>query len=122
MTTNTLQWRKLWAPISLVTLINLSSYAVTSASLAEPTAPVSVAAESRLSAEAAKADIALAKQALMDIHPGYDRYADPSKLDELWGALEASVEKGTSDRVLYVKLSRLLTETALSSTTMHINA
>ena len=110
MTTNTRQWRRLWAPMSLVTLINLSGCAATSTSLAEPTALVSVAAQSRLSAEAAQADISLAKQALMDIHPGYDRYADPSELDELWDALEASVGKGTSDRALYVKLSRLLTE------------
>jgi len=110
MTPTTLHWRRLLAPISLVGLITFSGCAATPVRLAEPPKPVSVAAETYISADAARADIALVKQALIDIHPGYDRYADPGELDELWDALEAGVSNGISDRVLYLELSRLLTE------------
>ncbi|MEM1390253.1 MAG: S41 family peptidase [Pseudomonadota bacterium] len=60
--------------------------------------------------EQAKQDIDLAKQAIIDIHPGYDRYTSAHQLDLAWAALEADIEAGVSVETLYVGLSRVLTE------------
>ena len=48
---------------------------------------------------AASRDIALAREALETMHPGYDRYTTKEKLDAYWAGLETQsrdgIERGT---------------------------
>ncbi|NRA31067.1 MAG: hypothetical protein HRU11_12505, partial [Parvularculaceae bacterium] len=67
-------------------------------------------ADGALSAEAAARDLALAKEALERIHPGYDRYADKADLDRAWRRLEREAEDGADATELYLGLSGLLAD------------
>lgn len=58
----------------------------------------------------ALADLALARQALETIHPGYDRYTDKAVLDRLWENVERTAEKGIEPGDLYVELSFVLAQ------------
>lgn len=68
------------------------------------------AADGALSAEAAARDLALAKEAIERIHPGYDRYTDRAELDRRWRELERNAADGTTTTELYLGLSRVLTD------------
>ncbi len=58
----------------------------------------------------ALADLALARQALETIHPGYDRYTDKAVLDRYWESVEQNAAKGIGPGDLYVELSFLLAQ------------
>ncbi|MGF1462705.1 MAG: S41 family peptidase [Maricaulaceae bacterium] len=75
---------------------------------AAPTLAQAAPWEARIDAEAARADIRLAREALEAIHPGYDRYADAAALDAMWTGLEARAATGISGATFYVELSRVL--------------
>ncbi|MEO0574891.1 MAG: S41 family peptidase [Pseudomonadota bacterium] len=53
-------------------------------------------------------DIALARRALSQLHPGYDRYTSLETLDAGWAALERAANSGLSRDGLYLELSRQL--------------
>ena len=55
-------------------------------------------------------DLAVAREALERLHPGYDRYADRADLDAAWRALETGAEDGADLAELYLGLSGLLAE------------
>lgn len=61
-----------------------------------------------MSSSAALSDIALARETLETIHPGYDRYTDKAVLDATWAALEQFARGGIERAELYVQLSILL--------------
>ncbi|MEM0987129.1 MAG: S41 family peptidase [Pseudomonadota bacterium] len=107
---NTQKPSRLFRPLLALELFLLAGCATPQAAPVQDPVRVTVLSEKPLTAEAAKADIALARQALIDIHPGYHRYADPVALEERWEELVLSVQDGTSDRALYVGLSGVLTD------------
>jgi C-terminal processing protease CtpA/Prc len=53
-------------------------------------------------------DIALAREALERIHPGYERYTAISELDALWQDLEQQAKEGLTQDEFYLGLSRML--------------
>ncbi len=69
-------------------------------------------ADRRLTRDEALADLAIARDALESIHPGYDRYVSRASLDGSWQALETDIQSGDGLVVsdLYLRLSRLLTD------------
>lgn len=85
-------------------LLALTIIATTFGHAPAATAP----AEQMLSAEAAAADIALARETLMDIHAGYDRYESAESLDARWQALTARASDGITRGALYFGISEVL--------------
>jgi Peptidase family S41 len=63
-----------------------------------------------MTAPSALEDIALAREALERVHPGYDRYASRDRLDHSWHALEARAASGISREQLYLDLSLILAD------------
>ncbi len=61
-------------------------------------------------AEQALEDLAVARETLERLHPGYDRYADRAALDAAWVELEAAAADGADLNELYLGLSALLTD------------
>lgn len=55
-------------------------------------------------------DLALARETLERLHPGYDRYTDRSLLNAQWDALFQAAEDGADLRELYLGLSGLLAD------------
>ncbi|MDJ0940575.1 MAG: S41 family peptidase [Woeseiaceae bacterium] len=71
--------------------------------------PASLAhADDILSAEDAIADITLARAALEQIHPGYERYTPREKLDAYWAELASRAADGIDRGELYLHLSEIL--------------
>lgn len=60
--------------------------------------------------EAAREDLAVAREALERIHPGYVRFADRADLDAVWARLEAEARDGADLTELYLGLSELLAD------------
>lgn len=52
-------------------------------------------------------DVALARRALEQIHPGYDRYTDRPALDRAFDALQQDAAAGMSERELFLRLSAI---------------
>lgn len=63
-----------------------------------------------LPAEDALADIAIAREAITRIHPGYDRYTPRADLEAAWSALEREAADGMGRDQLYLDLSLLLAD------------
>lgn len=63
-----------------------------------------------LSAEQVERDIAIAREALETIHPGYARYQSRAHLDGLWTALESAAAQGMSVGEFYLQVSHILAE------------
>ncbi|MEO0974752.1 MAG: hypothetical protein AAFX85_16810 [Pseudomonadota bacterium] len=53
-------------------------------------------------------DIALAREALERIHPGYDRYATPEALNGRWQQLEQRAREGLTQAQFYLELAGVL--------------
>ncbi len=68
------------------------------------------ATPSELSGEEALADVALARNALESIHPGYDRYTRKQTLDSIWDSIERDALRGMDRDELYLQLSLLLAQ------------
>ncbi|MEM9305174.1 MAG: S41 family peptidase, partial [Pseudomonadota bacterium] len=64
------------------------------------------ASDPLLSPAALREDIALAREALERIHPGYERYTARRELDALWEAIETDTPRRWED--VYIDLSRVL--------------
>lgn len=62
----------------------------------------------RLAAAGAEADVALLRDALVTLHPGYDRYATPAQLDTAWARLSALARTGPDELRFYGGISALL--------------
>jgi hypothetical protein len=63
-----------------------------------------------ISGEDAVADLALAREALERIHPGYGRYGNSDRLDAMWSAAADRAANGATPDALYLDLSLILAE------------
>lgn len=63
-----------------------------------------------LSTEQIERDIAIAREALETIHPGYARYQSRAHLDTLWADLEQDAQDGMSLGEFYLQISDILAE------------
>ena len=61
-----------------------------------------------LTAEEARADIALVRQAMEEMHPGLTRHATRTEIDAAWRKLEAAANKPISELDLYREISLAL--------------
>jgi hypothetical protein len=59
----------------------------------------------RVAAEEARADLALLRKALTEIHPGWGRYGPASAIERAFDELDARLAQGTSLGQLYLELS-----------------
>lgn len=64
----------------------------------------------QFTAEEALEDLAVAREALERIHPGYERYVDRAELDRAWAEMQAAASDGTDLGELYLGLSGLLAD------------
>lgn len=62
----------------------------------------------RLTPEAARADVALLRRALEEIHPGTTRYASADELARAFDELDARSAAGLTSAALYLELSRVV--------------
>lgn len=60
--------------------------------------------------EEVREDLALAREALERLHPGYDRYTERAELDAHWAAMARAAENGADLPELYLGLSALLAD------------
>jgi C-terminal processing protease CtpA/Prc len=60
--------------------------------------------------EEVREDLALARDALERLHPGYDRYTERAELDAHWAAMAQAAEDGADLAELYLGLSALLAD------------
>ena len=63
-----------------------------------------------IDADAAQADLALAREALERIHPGYGRYGNTARLDAMWEAAAERASQGATPQSLYLDISLILAE------------
>ncbi|MEL6323563.1 MAG: S41 family peptidase, partial [Pseudomonadota bacterium] len=68
------------------------------------------AANDLIEAEALQADIALAKEALERIHPGYNRFTSKAALDAAWADLTKAAADGMTRDAFYLGLSHILAD------------
>ncbi len=61
-----------------------------------------------MNSAAALSDIALARETLETLHPGYDRYTSRRALDANWATIEQGAQRGIERGDLYLELSILL--------------
>lgn len=61
-----------------------------------------------LTSEAARADVALLRRALDEIHPGTTRYAKAEELERAFAELDKNLAAGITSGALYLELSRLV--------------
>ncbi|MEL6363615.1 MAG: S41 family peptidase [Pseudomonadota bacterium] len=62
-----------------------------------------------LTAEEVATDLALMKETLERVHPGYERYASPDEVEAAWDALRAATAKGSDQLSFYLEISEFLT-------------
>ncbi len=55
-----------------------------------------------------QADLALARETLERLHPGYDRYTSTAALDQMWRQLDRSLDEQVEFNEVYLGLSRIL--------------
>ncbi|MEL6302236.1 MAG: S41 family peptidase [Pseudomonadota bacterium] len=67
-------------------------------------------ATTELTGAAARADVELAREALMAIHAGYDRYVSEAELESRWDVLRAAAEEGMTRGQLYFGISEILAQ------------
>lgn len=93
---------RLLAPSLLALTLGLS------ACQTQTTASFTAPSFEAMAPQAVVADVKLARETLERLHPGYNRYASPAELADMWDALEAKARAGISDEALYVELSLIL--------------
>lgn len=69
-----------------------------------------VYAEQSLAPAEGLEDVAVMREALETVHPGYERYATREALDRSLGVVEGVAAAGTTDQALYLAISRFLPE------------
>jgi len=62
----------------------------------------------KLDAEAARADVALLRRVLDEVHPGTTRYASAEELERAFAELDGRLGDGMTSGALYLELSRLV--------------
>ena len=70
--------------------------------------PVDLAQLPVLEAEALQEDLALAREALLAIHPGLFRYRTPQAIDSLFGAFQAKFSRDMTHREAYLLFSEMM--------------
>ncbi|MDJ0758496.1 MAG: S41 family peptidase [Woeseiaceae bacterium] len=63
-----------------------------------------------LTAEQVNEDVAILKEALTTLHPGYGRYTSETHMQAFWGRLETQQRDGSDVSTLYTEVSRTLAE------------
>ncbi|MDJ0919362.1 MAG: S41 family peptidase [Woeseiaceae bacterium] len=64
----------------------------------------------KLTADQVKEDVAILKEALTTLHPGYARYTSESHMQAFFDRLDARQQNGSDVRELYIDVSRTLAE------------
>ncbi len=75
-----------------------------------PTVATAELPNATLTAEQVNEDVAILKEALTTLHPGYGRYTSESHMRAFWDRLETQQQEGSDVSTLYTEVSRALAE------------
>lgn len=103
--------------------VSCSHVDTSQANLATVSAAVDIAKThaAYIAADAALEDIALARRALEEIHPGYDHYISAHRLDQMWDEIIAQAKEGITEDELYLGLVRIIAEIRCEHTKIELS-